>query len=314
MRFFSRMALALCLTARLFAHVAAQQLQCNPCSHNYAQVQIGTSKQYIFHLTNTRNRTLIITSKQSNDKEFSFSNFRVPITLGPGQTKQLRVNFNPSAIGKTTGTVTLISNALNSKLVIGVLGTGASANAPSLGALPLSLNFGNVTVGSSAGLPLTLSALNGAVRVASVQLNSSEFTLRGLGLPKAIAAGQSVVVTIVFTPNASGAASAGLALVSDAANSPNTVPLSGVGVAASPHSVDLSWNPSKAVVIGYNVYRGGAKGGPYAQINPVLNASTNYTDNAVSAGATYYYVVTAADANDVQSANSNEVKVAIPSP
>jgi fibronectin type 3 domain-containing protein len=123
-----------------------------------------------------------------------------------------------------------------------------------------------------------------------------------------------VNATIVFTPNVSGTASANLVFTSDAANSPNTVPLTGVGVAAGAHSTDLTWDPSQGVVIGYDVYRGTTKGGPYTQINPVLDASTNYTDSTVSAGATYYYVVTAVDANNMQSAYSNEVKVVIPSP
>jgi fibronectin type 3 domain-containing protein len=46
----------------------------------------------------------------------------------------------------------------------------------------------------------------------------------------------------------------------------------------------------------------------------VLDASTSYTDNNVNAGATYYYVVTAVNADDQESGPSNEVKVKIPSP
>ena len=42
-------------------------------------------------------------------------------------------------------------------------------------------------------------------------------------------------------------------------------------------------------MIGYNVYRSSRKGAPYQQINSVLNASTNYSDRTVKAGATYYY-------------------------
>jgi hypothetical protein len=314
MKFLPRMAMVLFLSAWPLSYAAAQQLQCNPCSHDYAQVQIGTATQYIFQLTNIGRRTLTIRYKWKNGKDFSFSNFPLPLTLQPGQGTQLRVNFTPSVTGKVTGTITLVSDALNSKLIMGVWGTGVNANAANLGVSPSSLNFGNVTVGSSASLQLTLSASNGPVTISSAQVNSSEFTLPGLVLPKTIPAGQSVTATIMFTPNASGTASANLVLTSDAANSPNTVPLTGVGVAASAHSADLSWDPSKGVVIGYNVYRGTTKGGPYTQINPVLDASPDYTDSTVSAGATYYYVVTAIDANNMQSTNSNEVKVAIPSP
>jgi len=308
------MALVLFLSAWPLSYVAAQQLQCNPCNYDYGRVQIGTAKQYIFQLTNTGSQTLTILSKWKNSKDFSFTNFLLPVTLRPGQGTQMRVNFTPSTVGRITGKITLISNGVNSKLFIAVSGSGVNPAGANLGVSPSSLNFGNVTVGASASLQLTLSASNGPVTISSAQVNSSEFTFPGFVLPKTIAAGQSLAVTVVFTPQISGTASANLVLASDATNSPNTVPLTGVGVATNAHSTDLTWNPSNDIVIGYNVYRGGTQGGPYAKINPVINAPTNYTDTTVNARATYYYVVAAVDANNMESAYSNEVKVVIPSP
>jgi hypothetical protein len=314
MQFFPRMAIALVALVMPLAGASAQQLQCNPCSHGYGRLQIGVSKQYTVQLTNTGSRTLHILSKSRSGRAFSFGNFPLPVTLRPGRSTQLPVVFKPLVAGKTTGTITLLSDALNPKLVMTVWGTGVAVNAVTLGVAPSSLNFGNVVVGSPGSLQLTLSAANGPVTLSSAQLNSTEFTLPGLVLPVTIAAGHSVTATVVFTPNASGTASANLTLTSDATNSPTTVPVTGVGVAAGSHSTDLSWDPSKDIVIGYNVYRGGTRGGPYAQINSVLDSSTNYTDSAVNAGATYYYVVTAVDAVNVESPFSNEVKVVIPSP
>jgi fibronectin type 3 domain-containing protein len=90
--------------------------------------------------------------------------------------------------------------------------------------------------------------------------------------------------------------------------------MTGIGVVAGSHSTDLNWNPDVDPVIGYNVYRGGQHGGPYNKINPVLDATTSYSDTNVNAGATYYYVVTAVDANNNESGYSNEVVAVIPSP
>jgi hypothetical protein len=314
MKSLPRMALALLVSVWPFFNAVAQQLQCSPTSHDYGQVQIGTSTQYIFQLTNTGSSALTIRSRWKTGQDFSYSKFRLPITLQPGQGAQVRINFAPSTTGNIAGTIILISDALNPHLTVGVSGTGVAANAATLSVAPTNLNFGNVTVGSSASLQLTFSAAQGAVTISSAQLNSSEFTLSGLVLPETIAAGQSATAAVVFTPNASGTASATLTLASDAINSPNTVPLTGVGVAVQAHSADLSWTTSQDVVIGYNIYRGGAKGGPYAKVNNVLNASTNYTDSTVSAGVTYYYVATAVDSNNVESPYSNEVGVVIPSP
>jgi hypothetical protein len=121
-------------------------------------------------LSNTGNRALTISSKWKNGKDFSFSNFKLPITLQPGQNAQMRVNFAPSTTGKVTGTVTLTSNALNPKLLVGLSGTGVAANKATLGVSPTSLSFGNVTVGSSASLPLTLTASNGTVTISAAQV------------------------------------------------------------------------------------------------------------------------------------------------
>jgi len=314
MKFLPRMALALWPLVLPLAGASAQQLQCNPCSHGYGQVQIGASKQYSIQLTNTGSRTLHILSKSRSGRAFSFGNFPLPVALRPGRSTQLPVIFKPVVVGKTTGTITLLSDARNPKLVMNVWGTGIAVNGATLGVSPSSLNFGSVTVGTSANLQLTLSASNGAVTISSAKVNSSEFALSGLALPVTIGAGQSVIAKVVFTPSVSGTASANLTLTSDATNSPTTVPLTGVGVAPGAHSADLTWDPSKDVVIGYNVYRGGTNGGPYSQINAILDSSTNYTDSAVKAGKTYYYVVTAVNAANQESAFSNQVKVVIPSP
>jgi fibronectin type 3 domain-containing protein len=93
----------------------------------------------------------------------------------------------------------------------------------------------------------------------------------------------------------------------------SSVPITGDGSASRRHSVDLSWNASSAPnVIGYNIYRGKRSRGPYRKINPVLNASTVYTDTSVSDGNIYYYVTTAVCSDDKESAYSNQARVRIP--
>ena len=67
-------------------------------------------------------------------------------------------------------------------------------------------------------------------------------------------------------------------------------------------------------MIGYNVYRGSVSGGPYVKINVSLQPYGPYTDWNVVAGQTYSYVVTAVDANDLESAYSQESLATIPTP
>lgn len=80
------------------------------------------------------------------------------------------------------------------------------------------------------------------------------------------------------------------------------------------NAVDLNWNSSTSPnITGYNVYRGTISGGPYSRINTGgLVAGTTYTDASVAQDTKYYYVTTAVNSSDEESAYSNQVTAAIP--
>jgi fibronectin type 3 domain-containing protein len=78
--------------------------------------------------------------------------------------------------------------------------------------------------------------------------------------------------------------------------------------------VDLSWQASTSAVAGYNVYRGAVSGGPYIKVNSSLISGTAYMDTTVLAGQTYYYVATAVDSNNDESAYSTPTSAVVPSP
>ena len=73
---------------------------------------------------------------------------------------------------------------------------------------------------------------------------------------------------------------------------------------AGNQSVALTWNASAAADFWrYSVYRSTTNGGQYSLIATNLT-STNLTDNAVTNGTTYFYVVTATDLIGYESTNS----------
>ena len=79
------------------------------------------------------------------------------------------------------------------------------------------------------------------------------------------------------------------------------------------HSVTLSWKASTTSGVSYNVYRGTQHSGPYpVKLNSSPQSGTTFTDSTVQSGNTYFYVVTAEDANHVQSDYSNEATATIP--
>jgi Glycoside hydrolase family 44 len=82
-------------------------------------------------------------------------------------------------------------------------------------------------------------------------------------------------------------------------------PATPTGLAATPsnHQVSLTWNTT-TTASSYNVKRSTTSGGPYTH---VANATvSNDTDTGLANGTTYYYVVSAVNANG-ESANSSEV-------
>lgn len=89
----------------------------------------------------------------------------------------------------------------------------------------------------------------------------------------------------------------------------------GVCIDAASHSVTLNWVAStSSTVVGYHVMRSTTSGSGYVQITTTPIAGVTYTDNAVTAGASYYYVVVAVDSAGNKSANSNEAPAVIPTP
>jgi len=283
----------------------------NPSSLAFGNVQVGHSSNLSETLTNTGGSSVTITQANVSGSAFSISGLTLPATLNPSQSVTFTATFTPTATGSASGSISVVSNASNSPLSIPLSGTGTAQG--QLAVTPSTLNFGNVTVGSSAQLNGTLTASVGSVTVSSATIDNSEFTLSGITFPKTIAAGNSATFTVTFTPTSAGTANASLTFTSNASNSPTVESLTGVGKAGGAHSVDVSWDAASEA-IGYNVYRGTVSGGPYTMLNTSMDTSTTYTDTSVVAGQTYYYVATAMYSGDQESGYSNEAQAVIPNP
>jgi len=287
-------------------------LTANPPSLAFGNVQVGNSASASETLTNAGGSTVSISQVSLSSASFSVSGLnQFPITLTPNQSVTFTAIFAPTSPGAVSGTLAVVSNASDSPLNIALSGTGTAAG--TLAVSPTSLNFGNVTVGSSASLNGTLTASGASVTVQPASDSNGEFVLSGISLPVTISAGQSATFKVTFTPQSSGATSGTLSFPSNASNSPAVQTMTGTGVAQNQHTVDLSWNAS-ADAVGYNIFRGTVSGGPYAMINSSLDDATSYIDSTVVSGNTYYYVTTAVNSESQQSGYSNQATAVIPNP
>ncbi len=133
-------------------------------------------------------------------------------------------------------------------------------------------------------------------------INGTDFTLASgmaLGNPACTASVEAFHVCTVIT-------------IQRVVNSANGQPC----IVYNAHAAALSWTASTTPNVTYNVYRATASTGPFTTpLNSSRISGTTFKDTSVSAGQTYYYVVTAVASDGTESAPSSPpVQATIPSP
>jgi fibronectin type 3 domain-containing protein len=82
---------------------------------------------------------------------------------------------------------------------------------------------------------------------------------------------------------------------------PPPAPPTAVTAPAGKRKVTLKWTQSSSAgVTNYRIYRSTADGGPYTAV-ATINAGASYANTALTAGKTYYYVVTSLLGNGLES-------------
>jgi hypothetical protein len=152
-----------------------------------------------------------------------------PSSLAPGSSCALSVSFAPTAAGNASGVVTIIDNAYGSPQNMAIQGMGIAE--PAAVVSPARLSFAPQNVGTaSTGATLTvLNSGGAALSVASITA-SGDFAEVDNCLP-GLAAGAQCAVTVTFAPSAAGTRSGVLTITDNALASPQTVSLTGTGVA-----------------------------------------------------------------------------------
>jgi sugar lactone lactonase YvrE len=153
-----------------------------------------------------------------------------------GNSCTLQVQFSPTSAGTHDDLLTLQTNGTTNPTV----NLAGIASAGGLGLSGAPLQFGTVSYGSSAVLPLTITdyGLPGVVTVKTV-LNSSSFTVLTTAqntCQAGVTAGHSCTLPVQFTPNSVGAHNALLTLTPSSGGASLTAELhgsgSGLGVSA----------------------------------------------------------------------------------
>ena len=250
------------------------------------------------------------------------------IAAGSGPLSYQWMNNGTAISGATSSTYTIqatttaitgtqfqviVSNGIGSAISNAATLTVNPAPTLLLSVNSTALSFGNVSVSTTAIQTVTLSNIgNSTVSVSNVSISGAGFDANGLPAGLILAPGQTATLNVTFTPGAAGNSMGSVTVTSTATNSPGAITLSGIGLAPIVHSASLSWTASISTVVGYNCYSSTVSGGPYTKLTTSLVTDTTYTDTTVQSGNTYYYVVTAVDPNNEESAYSTEVAATLP--
>ncbi len=215
-----------------------------PLTISFGSYPVGSvAPAQIVTLTNTGTVALEIsqiTLGSANAAEFAVatpSQNACPInggSLAAAANCNIAITFSPRASGAFAATLVVADNAAGSPQIVTLQGTGASASAS---VTPTSVSFSTGTVGV-ASAPATITLANTGTTTMSVNTiqivgaNVADFVATPTCAPS-LAAGTNCKVSVVFNPTAAGNRSASLQITDSAAQSPQTVALSGVGVQAA---------------------------------------------------------------------------------
>ncbi|HTB91280.1 MAG TPA: choice-of-anchor D domain-containing protein [Candidatus Sulfotelmatobacter sp.] len=288
------------------------QISVVPTSVSFGNVSVGVNNTQTITIRNPGTAPLSVTQASLAGTGFTSSGPVLPLSIAPGGSSSFSVGFTPASATNYSGSVTLISNTPNSPLVVPLAGTGV-ATILQLSASPASLSFGSLTTGTSATQSVTISNTgNSSVSISQITESGAGFSTTGMALPLTLAASQSTSFSVAFAPTATGSLAGSITVVSNAANSPLAIALSGTGTAPVSYTVALNWTPSSSTYSGFNVYRSTTSGGPYSKVDTSMIATPSYTDAAVTQGQTYFYVATEVDSTGMESGYSSEVSATIP--
>src|SRR5437879_3141614 len=203
-------------------------------SASFGNVGVGNRNTYAFTLTNSGSASVTVSQAHVSGSGLSVGGLSLPLTLTPGQKTAFSVVFAPASRGNITGSVSLVSNAMNSPTTIALSGIGVQPLQPQLSVVPPSASFGDVAVGTRNSQTITLiNSGTGNVTISQATPSGNGFSMTGLTVPLTLSAGQRTSFNAAFAPANAGSVTGSLSLVSDAPNSPSTVALSGTGVTST---------------------------------------------------------------------------------
>ena len=229
----------------LFANVQGEGienpvLQVTPTSKNFGTIRLGSDAYQNFDVTNSGTGTLTLTSISlinNSGGDFvivSGGGSSINITTG---THTIRIKFEPLAFGNQGATLRIVHNGTGNPTSPFDIPLSGVANGPDFKLIPsvTAYAFGDGFIGkekeklfyiqNGGDQTLTISAISLS--------NTTDYSIRGITAPVNIVAGNSIAIfRLIFKPTSTGNKATTLTIRHNSVNSPHTVSVTGVGLAA----------------------------------------------------------------------------------
>jgi 6-phosphogluconolactonase (cycloisomerase 2 family) len=164
-------------------------------------------------------------------------------SLTPGASCNLSISFIPQTTGGIVSAATFTDNALNSigaNQSITLQGTGVTSSVPVVSLNPSALSFASQPVGTSSASQSITVMNTGSVGLTLTSIAASGDFAQTNTCGANLVANTSCTINVTFAPTSMGPRSGLITISDNATNSPQTVPLSGTGLAL----VSISVAPS----------------------------------------------------------------------
>src|ERR1700733_1512746 len=195
---------------------SAPQLTVSAASHNFGTVTVNTVANAPLTLTNSGAANLTISRIAISGIAFVANPISLPATIAAGGNLVLDLTFSPKTSGIFYGAVAVSSNDSNAPTETVTLdGTATTQTIGKLIATPAALNFNNVKEGTTASAVATLKNVGTAnVTLSQINLSGSGFSTSGIATPVLIVPGESLTLTVKYSPTSAKTSSGGISLVS----------------------------------------------------------------------------------------------------
>jgi Abnormal spindle-like microcephaly-assoc'd, ASPM-SPD-2-Hydin len=211
----------------------ATSVQFSPTTIDFGDVDVGTAAESVVSLNNQSPASTNIAGFALTGTGFALHDKVVfPLALGARSSKGVSVDFAPLSEGDFTGELSAMDSFNRPLASMRVRGHGRHKGSHRLTVTPTTLDFGSLSVNSTATLPVTLAATGtGSVTIDSAVPSDASFTVSGVTFPLTLRAGQSQVLNVTFKPTAAAIISGELSIKTNSEDSSAaSVKLTGTGV------------------------------------------------------------------------------------